>query len=81
MISVANTPLNAALRIGWQVFRTELLFIFWALMEVALIAPIFLALAPWTKLWPPAMVTLWLLLIMLIPFNLSRFTSLLNIAV
>ncbi len=81
MISVAHRPLSGAFAAAWQRFRHELLFVFWALMEVALITPLFLALTPWTAFWSPALATLWLLLIMLIPFNLSRFISILRVPV
>ena len=81
MDSVASDPFSSSVKAGWNVFRHELLFITWALMEVALIAPLFLALAPWTRFWSPAMTAVWLLLIMLIPFNLSRLASVLKISV
>jgi hypothetical protein len=81
MNSIAEKPSSGWFKTGWQIFRHELLFITWALMEVALIAPLFLALTPWTSFWSPALTTLWLLLIMLIPFNLSRLTSVLQISV
>jgi hypothetical protein len=63
------------------VFRHELLFIFWALMEIALVTPLFLALTPWTTFWSPVLTALWLLLVMLLPFNLSRFISVLRVPV
>ncbi len=64
---------------GWNLLRHELLFILWALMEVSLIAPLVLALTPWSQLWSPSLFTLWLLLLILIPFNLSRLASLVNV--
>jgi hypothetical protein len=81
MNSIAEKPFPNWFKTGWQIFRHELLFITWALMEVALITPLFLALTPWTSFWSPAVTTIWLLLIMLIPFNLSRLTSVLRISV
>lgn len=81
MDSVARGPYSSSVKAGWNVFRHELLFITWALMDVALIAPLFLALTPWTRFWSPAMTTIWLLLVMLVPFNLSRLASVLKISV
>ena len=81
MNSLADKPSLIGFKAGWQIFRHELLFVTWALMEVALITPLFLALTPWTTFWSPAMTAIWLLLIMLIPFNLSRLTSVLRISV
>jgi len=65
----------------WQLMRHELLFILYALMEVALIAPLLLAFSPWTRYWSVGLITLWLLLLMLIPFNLSRLASVFHIPV
>lgn len=81
MTSLALTSPAGVLRLGWQVLRHELVFVFWALMEVALITPLFLALSPWTTFWSPTLATIWLLLIMLIPFNLSRLISALRVPV
>ena len=81
MDSVANGSFSYSLKAGWNVFRHESLFVTWALMEVALIAPLFLAFAPWTRFWSPSATAVWLLLIMLVPFNLSRLTSVLKIPV
>jgi len=66
---------------AWHIFRHELLYILWASMEIALIAPLALALMPWARYWSPTQVTIWLLLLMLIPFNLSRISSILEIPV
>jgi hypothetical protein len=50
-------------------------------MEIAIIAPLALALMPWARYWPPTTVALLLLLLMLIPFNLGRVSSILHIPV
>jgi len=70
-----------SIRSLWNLIRHELLFIFWALAEVALITPLVLDFTPWAKFWSPALVTVWLLLLMLIPFNLSRLANILKIPV
>ncbi len=51
----------------------------WALMEVALITPIVMSVFRWTRYWPPGQVTLWLLLLILLPFNLARLFTLFSI--
>lgn len=81
MNSHAGVSVQQTFAASWRLFRHELLYVFWALMEVSLVAPVFLALSPWTTFWSPAGATLWLLLVMLIPFNLSRFTSVLEVPV
>ena len=60
---------------AWAYARHELLYICWALMDVALIAPAALVLMPWSHFWPLLAFTTWLLLFMLIPFNLNRLMS------
>ncbi|MFZ0546994.1 MAG: DUF4129 domain-containing protein [Candidatus Promineifilaceae bacterium] len=67
-------PLTAV----WRFFRHEVLYILWALMEISLLAPVFLMALPWAKFWSPGIFTLWLLLFMLVPFNLIRVMSLIN---
>lgn len=59
----------------WTILKQELLYISWALMQVALIAPIAIFIMEWARFWPTFQVTLWLLLLMLLPFNLGRFLS------
>ncbi|MCB8918421.1 MAG: DUF4129 domain-containing protein [Ardenticatenaceae bacterium] len=66
----------AWLQTVWQFARPEFLYLAWAVMEVALLAPLLLAVMPWARFWSPAGFALWLLLVMLIPFNLSRVMSL-----
>ena len=60
----------------WMQVRHELLYVSWALMEVAFMTPISLTLMPWARYWPPGHVFLWLLLTMFLPLNLMRFMSL-----
>jgi hypothetical protein len=66
---------------GWNILRHEILYILWALMDLAILTPLILAFAPWTRFWPPGLVVFLLLLMMLIPFNLSRLMSTLNVRV
>lgn len=68
-------PLTAVWRFG----RHEILYVLWALMEISLLAPLFLAMTSWARFWPPGLFALWLLLFMLVPFNLIRVMSLLNV--
>ncbi|MDX1687864.1 MAG: DUF4129 domain-containing protein [Candidatus Promineifilaceae bacterium] len=67
---------ESRLQMVWAYARHELLYLCWALMEVALITPVALSAMAWTRFWPVAPFTLWLLLIMLVPFNLHRLLSL-----
>jgi hypothetical protein len=59
----------------WAVAKQEILYLCWALMEIALLTPIALTFMGWARFWSPGQVTLWLLLLMLLPFNLVRFLS------
>lgn len=63
----------------WRFVRHEILYILWALMEISLLAPVFLAGTPWTRFWSQGVFAVWLLLLMLIPFNLIRVMSLVNV--
>ena len=63
----------------WTVAKQELLYLCWALMEIALLTPVALTFMGWARFWPPGQVALWLLLLMLLPFNLVRFLSALHI--
>lgn len=62
----------------WGYLRHELLYLGFALMEIALLTPIVLVILGWARYWPPYQVALWLLLVMLVPFNLIRLMSLLR---
>ncbi|KAA3660289.1 MAG: DUF4129 domain-containing protein [Chloroflexi bacterium] len=57
---------------SWARVQKELLFVFWAIMEMALLTPIALSLMPWARYWPAGQVLLWMLLLMLFVFNLIR---------
>jgi hypothetical protein len=64
---------------AWDYFRYEMLYITWALMEIALFTPLVLSFLRWTRYWPSGAVTIWLVLLMLLPFNLIRLLSLLGL--
>ncbi len=81
MSQIANIPLRSQVFNFWHLIRHELLYVLWALMEIAIIAPLALALMPWARYWPPTTVSLLLLLLMLIPFNLSRVSSIMHMPV
>lgn len=68
------TPLAAS----WGPVRRELFPLSWALMDVALITPLALSLLRWTRYWPPGQMALFVLLLLLLPYNLVRLMSLLN---
>jgi hypothetical protein len=59
----------------WGVAKQELLYLCWSLMEVALLTPIALTFMRWARFWPEGQVTIWLLLLLLLPFNLARLLS------
>ncbi len=63
---------------AWGYIRHELLYLGFALMEVALFTPVVLVILGWARYWPPFQVTLWLLLVMLLPLNLIRLMGLLQ---
>ncbi|MDT8305074.1 MAG: DUF4129 domain-containing protein [Anaerolineae bacterium] len=60
----------------WAYVRHELLYVAWALLEVSLLAPLALSIISWARFWSPAAFALWLLLILLVPFNLNRLLTL-----
>jgi hypothetical protein len=62
---------------AWGFMQRELIFISWSLMEVSLLTPVVLAIWDWASYWPPGQVALWLMLMMLMSFNLVRLMSLL----
>ncbi len=64
-----------------DLLRHELLYVLWAMMEITIIVPVILAIAPWARFWPPEVVALLLLLLMLVPFNLSRLASMFKVTV
>lgn len=64
----------------WAYGRHEFLYLAWAMMEATLLAPLTLTLMPWARYWPAGGWLLWLLLMMLIPFNLVRVMSLYKVS-
>lgn len=72
-------PIVTPLTTIWRYTRPELLYLAWATMEIALLTPILLSLMPWAHFWPPLQFALWLLLLMLLPFNLARVLTFLRI--
>lgn len=78
-LSVEPRPLvPLASATTWGVVRQELLTLAYALQEIALLTPFALIILGWARYWPPGLVVLWFLLLMLLPFNLSRLMSLLQ---
>ncbi len=65
----------------WGLIKQELIFLCWALMDVAIVAPFALFVMSWARLWNAGHVTLWLLLLILLPFNLVRLLSALGVPV
>lgn len=63
----------------WGYIRHELLFLSFALLEVSLLTPVALVILGWARYWPPVLVTMWLLLLMLVPLNLIRIMTLLQL--
>lgn len=69
------SPRYEALLNAWGYVQHELLYISWALMDVALLTPFVMAVMGWARYWPPGTVLLWLLILMLLAFNLARLMS------
>lgn len=63
----------------WEYGRRELPYLAQALMELALFTPFCLAFMPWASLWSVPQFFLFLLCLILIPFNLIRFLSLIEV--
>ena len=70
-----NPSGNASAWQVWGLIKQELLFLCWALMDVSLIAPVALIVMRWARFWDPGYLTLWFLLLILLPFNLVRLLS------
>ncbi len=67
-------PASPNLIVAWAYARRELVFISWALMEVALITPLSLAILPWADAWwGQRRLFFGVLLLMLAGFYLARF--------
>lgn len=64
----------------WTYTRPEILQICRLLSEITILIPLIYWLSPWAQLWPPISLTLWLLVTMLIPLNLSRVMSMYRIS-
>ena len=77
-VSLERTPF---VRTVWHYARPEFLYLSWAAMEVAMITPVAMALMPWARFWSPLAFGLWIMLVILLPFNLSRLMSLRKVAV
>lgn len=77
----AQRGLVAPAATSWSYVRHELLYISFAVMEVALLTPIVMVILGWARFWPASLVALWLLLLMLLPLNIVRLMSLLDITV
>ena len=63
---------NPALQRGWALLRFELLFLFWAIMEMAIITPLALAIFSWTAVYSPAQIATGVLCCIMLPFYLAR---------
>ena len=59
----------------WAYARHELLYLCWALMDVALTMPVALSVMAWTRTVPVVSFSLWLLFVALLSFYLHRFLS------
>ncbi len=60
---------------AWGHLQHELLYLSWALMDVALLTPFLMGIMRWTRYWQPGIVLMWLLVLMLFAFNLTRLMS------
>ena len=69
------SPRYEAFLNAWGHVQHEMLYASWALMDVALLTPFVMAVMGWARYWPPGTVLLWLLVLMLLAFNLARFMS------
>lgn len=79
--SESQSSSTFSLKSSWDFFRHELLYVTWALMEVALLTPLIMAFTPWSQFWSPALFAVWLLLLVLLPFNISRVSSVFGVQV
>lgn len=66
-------------QIMWDCGRREIPYLAQALLELALFTPFVLALMPWARYWPVGVVFGFFLTLILLPFNLIRLMSLLDI--
>ncbi len=77
---ITDNELYTTLLQSWARVQKELLFVFWAIMEMALLTPFALSLMPWARYWPSGQMLLWMLLLMLFVFNLLRLLATMQIA-
>jgi hypothetical protein len=70
---------SPAFRTFWGYFQRELIFFSWSIAEVALLTPFALSFLPWARFWPPSQVAVWLLLVLLLSFNVVRLMGLLQL--
>ena len=63
----------------WGYVQHELIYVMWALMDVALLTPFVLSVMGWARYWPPNTVMLLILFLMLFAFNFARLMSALNL--
>ncbi len=75
MQATAPRQSSTTLQTAWHFVKQELLYLSWALMETAVIAPIALLAMPWARFWPASQMTLFVLLLILAAFNLVRLMS------
>lgn len=75
-VSLPSAPSKSLWRGAWRYLRHELLYLAWALSETALIGCLAVAVTPWARYWPIYQLGLLLLVLILIPFNLSRLLDL-----
>jgi len=78
-VGAPSSPRHPALL--WGYARQELLFLSYALMEIALLTPVIRVILGWARYWPAVLVALWLLLVMLLPLNLARLMAMLRLDV
>ncbi|VAW32194.1 hypothetical protein MNBD_CHLOROFLEXI01-1341 [hydrothermal vent metagenome] len=69
------SPRYQALMTAWGHLQHELLYVTWAIMDAALLTPFLMSLMGWARYWQPEIVLLWLVVLMLFAFNLTRLMS------
>lgn len=74
-IPAASSNEKPAVQAAWHFVKQELLYLCWALMDTAVITPLLLLTMPWARFWPVSVMTIFVLLLILLPFNLARLMS------
>ncbi len=64
----------------WGHVQHEVIYVVWALMDVALLTPFVLSMMGWARYWSPSTILLLILFTMLFAFNLTRLMSALNLS-